>query len=115
MRRAYLLACAVLMGTSFAGGLVWSICAITITRDQTHVVAGVGLIGGSAVAGVWASMAYALWGPRETAVVTVEVRPRRDAIEVTTLVLREGAVVGVATSATSPPKIVVFEPAASTE
>ena len=107
MRRAYLLACAVLMGMSFAGGLVWSICAITITRDKTHVVAGVGLLGGSAVAGVWSGLAFALRGAR--AVATIEVRPRRETIEDTTLVLREGAVVSVATSATSPPKIVVFE------
>ena len=110
MRRAYFLACAVLMGASFTAGLVWAICAITVLHDKDHVVAGVGLLGVSAVAGVWSSLTFALWGarpPLEIAPVT-HVRPRRDV----TIEVRElrGVTVCVATSANSPPKVVVFEP-----
>ena len=110
MRRAYFLACAVLMGASFTAGLVWAICAITIMHDKDHVVAGVGLLGVSAVAGVWSSLTFALWGAREITPVT-HVRPRRETPDVT-IELRElrGVTVCVATSANSPPKVVVFEP-----
>ena len=111
MRRAYFLACAVLMGASFTAGLVWAICAITVMHDKNHVVAGVGLLGVSAVAGVWSSLTFALWGPRETTPVAIHVRPRRETPDVT-LELGDAAVVSVATSADSPPKIVVFEPTA---
>ncbi len=114
MRREYFLAWAILNLLSFMGGLVWSICAIAIMRDKTHVVAGVGLLGTSAVSGVWSSMTYILWGARVVPgvtlgpAVTIDVREkRRD--HCVRLELSDEAVVCVGTNTTET-TVVVFDP-----
>lgn len=53
MRRIYV-AFAATTGAAFVAGIVWAMCAIFVTHDQTQVVAGVGLLGLSAVAGTGA-------------------------------------------------------------
>jgi hypothetical protein len=53
MRRIYVVFAAT-TGAAFVAGIVWAMCAIFVTHDQTQVVAGVGLLGLSAVAGTGA-------------------------------------------------------------
>ena len=110
--RKYFRACSLFMAGSFISGVIWSICAITVIRDKAHIVAGVGLIGFSAIGSVSSFLTYLLWdaNTRETNIVTINVCKSTKIQERSLVALvYEGDIIQLAISTNTPPKIVVFE------
>jgi hypothetical protein len=99
------------MGLSFISGLLWSICSITLTQNKIQVVAGIGVIGISAIGGTGSFLIYLLSDTNsiETGVLTINVRERPD-VTIIGIVLYEGDSINIATGENTPIKIVVFEP-----
>jgi hypothetical protein len=113
IHREYFRACTVLMGLSFIGGLLWSICSITVSQEKAQVVAGVGIIGISGIGGTWSFIAYLLWGARrvDPDVLRINVRERPNITDVVMIgTVYEGDIINIATGLNTPIKIVVFEP-----
>ena len=100
-----------LMGLSFISGLLWSIFSITVTQDKIQVVAGIGVIGISAIGGTGSFLIYLISGTHsiETGVLTINVRERPD-VTIIGMVLYEGDIINIATGENTPIKIVLFEP-----
>jgi hypothetical protein len=101
------------MGLSFIGGLLWSICSITVSQEKAQVVAGVGIIGISGIGGTWSFIAYLLWGARrvDPDVLRINVRERPNITDVVMIgTVYEGDIINIATGLNTPIKIVVFEP-----
>ena len=113
IHREYFRVCTVLMGLSFIGGLLWSICSITVSQDKAQVVAGVGIIGLSGIGGTWSFLTYILWGARsvEPDVLRINVRERLNITDIVMIgSVYEGDIINIATGVNTPIKIVVFEP-----
>ena len=113
IHREYFRVCTVLMGLSFMGGLLWSICSITVSQDKAQVVAGVGLIGLSGIGGTWSFLTYILWGTRrvDSDVLRINVRERPNITDIVIIgSVYEGDIINIATGLNTPIKIVVFEP-----
>lgn len=111
--REYFRACTILMGLSFIGGLLWSICSITVSQDKAQVVAGVGLIGLSGIGGTWSFLTYLLWEARsvDPDVLRINVRERPNITDIVIIgSVYEGDIINIATGVNTPIKIVVFEP-----
>ena len=109
IHRKYFRVCAILMGLSFTGGLLWSICGIVIMHNKEQVVAGVCLTGLSAVGGFWSFLTYLLAVPQtiEPSIITIDVRDK--STKVLSFIVYDTDIVHVATGPNTPSKIVVFE------
>ena len=112
--RTYFLVCTFFMGISFTSGIILSICAITIMHNKTNIVAGVGLMGFSAIVGLSSFLTYLLWNStsHETNIVTINVSKSKTFQDNTFMIVMvyEEDSVHIATGINTPPKIVVFEP-----
>ena len=108
MQIKYFRACTVLFGLSLTGGLFWSIISIIITHDIEQIVAGVGLIGISAI-GFSSFLTYLLLVANQpgTSVVPIE-RPKNIPDKVF-IEIYEGDIINIGTSAGTPLTFVVFE------
>ena len=122
MGHAFFKIVALLMCACFAGGVVWSMCAIVVMRNQTHVVAGVGLIGFSAVTGVGSCIRYLIKSSPIIGPSRLDATARHRHIDVhekrpnlLTVACTEGSIVHIATWDDSPCKVVIFETQADDE
>ena len=100
------------MALSFISGVIWSICAITFIRDKSHIVAGVSLIGFSAIGSVSSFLIYLLLdsNTRTSNIVTINVSKSTKIQERSLVALvYEGDIIQLAITTNTPPKIVVFE------
>ncbi len=107
---------ALLMCACFAGGVAWSMCAIVVMRNQTHVVAGVGLIGLSAVTGVGSCVRYLIKSSPRIEPIRLHATAHHLRFEshaarpnLVTVTCTEGSIVHIATWDDSPCKVVLFE------
>lgn len=113
IHRNYFRLFTVLMGFSFISGLLWSICSITVSQDKVQVVAGIGLIGLSAIGGTGSFLIYLLLGDHNTEphVLRINVREKPNITNVAIIgMVYEGDIINIATGENTPIKIVVFEP-----
>lgn len=113
IKRNYFRACTILMGLSFTGGVLWSICGIVIMHNKDQVIAGICLTGFSMISGIWSLLSYLLSGgaeTRETDVVTVNVREKFNiSTKALNVLVYDTDIVHLATGLNTPSKIVIFE------
>jgi len=105
----YFQTCAVLMSLSFTCGVTWSICGIVVVHKIEHIVAGVCLMGLSAVGSVLSFVTYLLYGVdnREPNLIRIDVREKNN--RSLSILVFETDIVHVAVGPNTPPKIVLFE------
>jgi len=108
MQIKYFRAFTVLFGLSLTGGLFWSIISVIITHDNEQIVAGVGLIGISAI-GVSSFLTYLLLVANHTGSSVAPIERSKNIPDEVFIMIYEGDIINIGTSADTPLTFVVFE------
>ena len=108
MQIKYFRACTVLFGLSLTAGLFWSIFSVIITHDNEQIVAGVGLIGISAI-GVSSFLTYLLLVANQPGSSIVPIERPKNIPDKVFIEIYEGDIINIGTSADTPLTFVVFE------